>query len=79
MRKHEDEALQILAQNIRRWHEEEFGEAFNQEQANVLLDKMKQERTLAFLRRRITHLSDEDFTKFIELFNYSAKKKEKRT
>lgn len=77
MRKHEDEALILLTHNLKKWHEDEFGEILNLDEIDMLLEKLKQERTLAFLKRRIAHLTDQDFIKFIDLLKTSGKKKAK--
>lgn len=72
MRKHEDEQLAKLAQEIKEKCEQEFGSEAGVTLASKvlssLLEEMKVERARKFIQKRVNHLLDEDLMNFISIW-----------
>lgn len=75
MRKKTDDELETLSESLKTWHKEEFGEDIIKTQIVQLLANEREKRIEAFLFRRLSHLLDEDFIKFIEIFKGGKEKK----
>lgn len=58
--------IQELIQNVKIWYSEDIGVSFDIKNVLPVLEKMRDQRILDFLKRRIGHLKDTDFSSFIE-------------
>lgn len=78
MRKNENEALELLLYNVRKWYQEEFGEELGRGPLTEFIANTIAERRLSFFKKRLGHLTDEDFLVFKTIWEYYGIRKEGR-
>lgn len=78
MRKNTDETLLTLIRDTIKAYEQEVEQEFPVTKVLNYLEGEKEKRLERFLVRRLGHLLDADFHKFLELFNEATKVKKAR-